>query len=201
MKSVLVLDATAKNTRAYTDATLSVRRAVRELNKLGSSFDGPVDNAPNESTQILVWTDDSHGATVRFFADLENDVMYLQNEAPTPEELAGMEKVFRGHLSIATLDELKHDAALERDDTGHSLVRLAFGAPMDIDDEIATQLKNGLRSKDTLVRRNAGFAMVITTWPELTPDLASAAKVEEYPEVKALLTRYLEVLGRVNRRS
>jgi hypothetical protein len=73
MKSVLVLKAAATNSRAYIDATLGVRRAIRELNKLGSSFEGPAEDAPSEWTRVLSWSDAAHGARVRFFSDLEND--------------------------------------------------------------------------------------------------------------------------------
>lgn len=200
MKNVLVLSAAAKNTRANGEARLSVRRAMRELNKLGSSFDGPVDDAPNEWTQVLTWTDAANGSTVRFFSDLENDVMYLQSKAASPEAMASLEKVFRGHVSVASLDELKHGASLEKDQTGSGLIRLAFGAPIAVDDEIADQLKSALRNQDPLVRRNAGYAIAITTWPELAPELAEAIEVEEHPELRDLLRRYVEALERVKRR-
>jgi hypothetical protein len=199
MKTVLVLNAAARNTRAYGDATLGVRRAMRELNKLGSTFDGPIDDAPNESTQVLTWTDLAHASRVRLFSDLENNVMYLQSEAPSPEAMATLERELRNHVSIASLDELKQRAPLEKDGTGCGLVRLAFGAPTDVDAEIAAQLKSAIRNDDPLVRRNAGFAMAITTWPELAPTLAEAIEVEERPELRDVLRRYAEVLEKVKR--
>lgn len=200
MKSVLVLRDAAKDTRAYGDATLSVRRAMRELNKLGSSFDGPVDDAPNEWTQVLTWTDAANSSMVSFFSDLENDVMYLQSKAASPEAMASLEKVFRDHVSVVSLDELKRGASVENDQTGSGLIRLAFGAPIAVDDEIADQFKSALKNQDPLVRRNAGYAIAIATWPELAPALAEAIEVEEHLELRALLRRYAEALERVKRR-
>jgi hypothetical protein len=200
MKSVLVLKAAATNSRAYVDATLGVRRAIRELNKLGSSFEGPAEDAPSEWTRVLSWSDAAHGARARFFSDLENDVMYLQSEAAMAEGLATLTKVLRSHVPTASLDELKQAAARENDATGRGLVRLALGASTEVDGDVATCLKNGLLDRDALVRRNAGFAMAVTTWPELVPELARAVAVEEEPEIRALLNRYLEVLESVKRR-
>jgi hypothetical protein len=199
MKSVLVLSAAAKNTRANGEVRLSVRRAMRELNKLGSSFDGPVDDASNEWTQVLTWTDVANGSMVSFFSDLENDVMYLQSKAASPEAMASLEKMFRNHISVASLDELKRDASLEKDPTGSGLIRLALGAPIAVDDDIAGQLKSALKNQDPLVRGNAGYAIAITTWPELAPALAEAVEVEEHPELRDLLRRYTEALERVKR--
>lgn len=200
MKSVLVLKALATNAHASVDAMIDVRRAVRELNKLGSSFEGPAEDTPSESMRVLSWRDAAHAASVRLFSDRENDVMHLQCEAASEASLATITKVLRSHLSIASLDELKQAAAREHDATGRGLVRLAFGAPIEVDDDIATRLKNGLQDEAPLVRRNAGFAMAVTTWPELVPELARAVASEEEPQLRAVLRRYLEVLGRVKRR-
>lgn len=200
MKSVLVLKAPATSARAQVDAALGVRRAVRELNKLGTSFEGPTDDEPSESMRVLTWSDDPHAATIRFFSDLENDVMYLQNESAAAENLTIMSKMLSSHVSIASLNELKEAAVRERDATGRNLVRLAFGAPIDADDDVMTYIKNGLQDRDALIRRNAGFAAAVTTWPELAPDLARAVAAEREPELCGLLSRYLEVLRSVKRR-
>jgi hypothetical protein len=101
---------------------------------------------------------------VQLFFDLEYAVMYLQNEAATAEALAVLTEVLRNHVPTASLGELKQTAVREHDATGRGLVRLAFGAPMAVDDKVATLLKNGLQDRDALVRQNAGLAVAVTTW-------------------------------------
>jgi hypothetical protein len=199
MAFVLVLNPRSSTRGALHDAMLRVLKAIRELNKLGFALEGPADEALSPSKRVLSWQNATRGTRIQLFDDRENDILYLQVEATTLGDVSAVRDVLESSLPVASLDALKREAEGSAAGFPQSLVRLAFGAPAEFDEEVARTLRHALKSPDAAVRRHAGYAIAIAMWPELLSDLEDSARVESAPENQGRMSSYVDALRKVQR--
>jgi hypothetical protein len=188
----------ARDARASMESLLGLQRAIAGLNKTGFAFRGPVDAQLSRRSRSITWQDADRSAKVCLVEDELNEASVIQVNA-APQEAEVLRKALTDHVSTASIASLIEDAATNMDVRPRTLVRLAFGAPTEWDDEVWALLARGMSNPDPSVRVIAVYAAAITMWPEIAIHLQHLLSSEQDPSVREAAERSLQQLAVVQR--
>jgi hypothetical protein len=150
-------------------------------------------DAPTGSSRELRWI----ASPVLRVHYLENEVTgncYVYVAGEHRPLLQALSTTLVDALDAWTLEELRNafDESADEAVLGENLIRLAMGAPQEMDSRVLRRLESALSHPSDHVRELAVWAVSFTPWPQFRPPLNGIARQDENPALRDKARRMLD---------
>ncbi|MCL4225286.1 MAG: hypothetical protein KJZ91_12555 [Myxococcales bacterium] len=136
---------------------------------------------------MFVWVDERRGAgEVALIDNRHLGVLYVQLSLVSKEDCAVVADAISAAVCLATVDQLRDEAA-RPDADGAALVKLGLLGASAPDDTTTRLVVEGIASADAVVRERAIYAAFLLKWPAFQQPLAAALEREEREDLRRML--------------